>query len=94
MAADSFNSLAAVSGLIAASATLFALKQGLSAKLIIRVAVIYCLILIPLTGAVTGSFDSQGVNIPWWVFGLMNAALSFFSVSLTLVIRLLIVKKS
>ena len=84
ISAGQFYALAAITSLVAAAATFIGLKMEFPVKIIMRVTVAVCLLLIPVTGAMTGSFQSPGLVIPWWMFGVVNAAIAFFSVSVTL----------
>ena len=89
-----FNTLATLSALIAAAATYLALKSGLSVKTLLRFSMVYCLLLIPVTGAMTGTVQAKGAEIPGWFFGVVNAALNFFAVISTLGILLFLKYKS
>jgi hypothetical protein len=94
ISAGQFYALAAISSLAAAAATFIGLKMKLPVKILMRISAPCCLLLIPVTGALTGSFHSQELDIPWWIFGVVNAAMVFFSVLITLGICLLTAKPS
>lgn len=61
------------SALLAVIATIWALKKRIGTKQILIASIYISVLLIPIVGLYIGTWHTHGFDIPWWVFGILNA---------------------
>lgn len=63
------------------------LRRGVGTRAIYAVVLPASIIAIPVVGLGTGSFRSRGIDVPWWVLGLIGSVGILATTSLVIAIH-------
>jgi len=81
---------------ISTAVTILSLKRDVPFVTILKVASVFALVVVvPVVGLVVGTFYSHGFDVPWWVFGGVNAVSIMLVILITgFVLKLLVRAKN